>query len=78
MLISSGAILFVSWRGFKGRANAEGLRAGQGECRGRFKGKANAEGPRARRKVVQGQGKRWFKGKAKGGSRVNAGAIEKR
>ena len=30
---------FISWRGFKGRANAEGSRAGQGEYRGRFKGK---------------------------------------
>ena len=41
MLVSSGAILFISWRGFKGkgkgegwfkgRVNAEGLRVGQGE-----------------------------------------------
>ena len=45
-------------------------RAGQGECRGRFKGKGEGW-------MVQGQGLRWFKGKAKGGSRVNAGAIEK-
>ena len=59
---------FISWREFKGRANAEGgLRAGQGECWA-------VQGQGLRLKVVQGQGKcgGWFKGKAntEGGSRA--------
>ena len=53
--------------GFKGRANIEGLRAGQDEYRERFKGKGEGW-------MVQGQGLRRFKGKvnAEGGSKGKA------